>query len=124
MQTVGTVKSLGTQEDQYIYFPYTICFVDCEPSEAVRFQIEEHLARLEHFYSRITDCRVNVRIPHKRGARFFHIHIQLDVPGKRLAVSREPETKDEHTTVSAAIRDAFHKVVRQLEDFTKARAMS
>jgi ribosome-associated translation inhibitor RaiA len=122
MQTTTSDDAQLPQSTADIPFPYDISFVDSSPSDAVRFQIEEHLSRLGRFYDRITDCRVIIRIPHKHGgARFFHIHLQLDVPGKRLAVSREPEVKDEHTAVRIAIRDAFHKLTRQLEDFVKAR---
>ena len=105
-----------------IPFSYDIRFTDSEPSPAVRFQIEQHLARIARVYDRITDCRVAVMIPHKHSAtRHFHIQIQLDIPGKRLAVSRNPEASDEHVQVRRAVNDAFHKLTRQLEDFLKAR---
>ena len=105
-----------------IAFPYEISFVDCSPSAAVRFQIEEHLARLSPIYNRITDAKVTVRIPHKHSAkRFFQIHIQLDVPGRRLAVSRNPDSHKSHTTIPAVIHGAFHKLTRQLEDFLDVR---
>src|ERR1700694_6023143 len=75
-----------------IYFPYDISFPDTAPSDAIRFQIVQYLAKLGRLSNRITDCKVVVRIPHKRsGKRFFHIHAALDLPGKRIAVSREPE---------------------------------
>ena len=120
-------KKTATVQDfkDMIHFPYDISFVDCEPSDAVRFQVEEHLSRLNHFYDRITDCKIAVRIPHKHSehskARFFHVNIQLDLPGKRIAVSREPEIERPHTEVGPAIRDAFHKLTRQLEDFVQLR---
>ena len=101
-----------------IYFPYTISFKDTAASPAIRFQIEQYLGKLSQVYDRITDVRVTVQIPHKRsGIRFFHINIQLDLPGKRLAVSREPEIKEERTDIYTAISSAFHKIVRQVEDF-------
>ncbi|MBX3021404.1 MAG: ribosome-associated translation inhibitor RaiA [Bdellovibrionales bacterium] len=103
-------------------YPYDIRFADCENSPATRTYIEEYLERMAHFYDRITYGRVTVRIPHKHGGvRFFHIHVQLDVPGRRLAVSREPEANEKHTDIRLAIRDAFHKMTRQLEDFVKTR---
>lgn len=105
-----------------IPFPYDIRFVDTESSDAVKFQIEEQLARLAHHYDRITHARVLVRIPHKHGHnRFFHIHVQLDIPGRRLAVSREPEANEKHTDIRLALKDAFQKLIRQLEDYTEAR---
>lgn len=123
MPTSGPAKSPAVNHaPAEIQFPYDISFVDCEPSEAVRFQIEEYLTRLNHVYDRITDCKIAVRIAHKASKnRFFHINILLDLPGKKIAVSREPETKSEHSEPHAAIRDAFHKLTRQLEDFLDVR---
>ncbi|NJL25429.1 MAG: ribosome-associated translation inhibitor RaiA [Calothrix sp. SM1_5_4] len=104
------------------YFPYNISFVDCDSSEALRGLVEDQLTRLSHFYDRITDAKVFVRIPHKHsGARLFHIHVQLDVPGKRLVASREPAVDERHLDVRIAVRDAFQKLTRQLEDFVKSR---
>lgn len=123
MQRTNEANSaLPTGQQGVVPFPYDISFVDTESSPAIRALIEEYLARMAHFYDRITFGRVYVRIPHKHGgARFFHVHVQLDVPGKRLAVSREPEADDKHTEIRSAIRDAFHKMQRELLDFTKHR---
>lgn len=103
-------------------FPYDISFADSAPSPATRVKIEEQLMRLSRFYDRIQDCKVFVRIPHKHGGlRQFHINIQLDIPGKRIAVSRDPEVNDSHSDIKMAIKDAFDKAIRQLEDFLKLR---
>ena len=105
-----------------ISFPYDISFIDCEPSDAVRFQIELYLAKVGKLSDRITDCKVAVRIPHKHSSnRFFHIHILLDLPGKRIATSREPEIKDQHTDIQTAISSAFHKLIRQTVTFLEER---
>jgi ribosome-associated translation inhibitor RaiA len=124
MQTYSTqTQSVETSTNE-IYFPYDISFVDCEPSDAVRFQVEHQLTKLSRIHNRITDCRVIIRIPHKHrmnSSRIFHIHISLDLPGKRLAVSREPELNDERSGIQTAISASFHKLIRQLEDFVKAR---
>lgn len=103
-------------------FPYRITFVDCAPSPAVQFRIERALKKLERHHPRITAAEVAVRIPHKsRGPRFFHIHVQLDVPGQRFVVTREPESTEKRTDIRTAVRDAFHKLTRQLEDFQRTR---
>lgn len=123
MQSTNSLDtSLPNAGQGGVPFPYDIRFVDCESSPAARATIEEYLARMAHYYNRIDFGRVNVRIPHKHGGiRFYHIHVQLDVPGKRLAVSREPEANDKHTDIRLAIRDAFHKLTRELKDFVKHR---
>jgi ribosome-associated translation inhibitor RaiA len=105
-----------------VRFPYDISFIDCEPSAAVRFQIEENLSRVDHLYHRIIDCKVAVRIAHKHSKnRFFHIHVQMDIPGRRLVVSRDTESPVKNTEIHRAVRDAFHKLARQLDDVTNIR---
>ena len=74
MPTNGPVTTLTDrvqQSDAEIKFLYDISFVDCEPSDAVRTQIEEHLRKLNHLYDRITDCRVTLRIAHKQSKHKF-----------------------------------------------------
>ncbi len=121
-------QTLAGQESEVqsaIYFPYDISFADCDTSPATITKIEGYLAKLERYYDRITDCKVIVRIPHKHGGlRFFHVHIQLDVPGKRLAVSREPEATDQSTDIGHAIKVAFERITHQLVEFTHARQKS
>lgn len=123
MQTLATSTGPTIPDaDALIYFPYEISFKDMAPSDAIRFQIVQYLAKLSRMSQRITGCRVIVQLPHRRsGNRYFHIHAALDLPGKRLAVSREPEMKDEHTDIRTAISATFHKLGRQLEDYQRAR---
>ena len=118
----NTTPSERNKNADTVAFPFDISFVDCPPSEAVRFQIEEHLFKLSHLYDRITDCKVIVRIPHKHGTgRSLHINIRLDLPGKKLAVTRDRKDKESMPEVRTAVNDAFHKLTRQLEDFLHAR---
>lgn len=122
MNSTTTAGTPLESQEVVVPFPYDIQFADCDVSPATRYFIEENFARLAHFYDRITYARAIVRIPHKHGGvRLFHIHLQLDVPGRVLVVSREPEADDAHIEIHVAIRDAFAKLTRQLEDFVKAR---
>ena len=121
MNPLEPVVSADTREVS-IPFPYDIRFLDTDTSEVARGQIEDCLERLTHFCDRITFARVNVRVPHKHSVkRLYHIHVEVDMPGKRIAVSREPEVTDKHLDLHAAIRDAFHKVTRLVEGFVKER---
>jgi len=122
VKVTNPVEASSPVQAPAIRFPYDITFADSETSPATVVKIEEHLARLDRFYDRITDCKVFVRIPHKHGGvRLFHVHIQLDVPGKRLVVSRDTENDDSHLEMAVAIKDAFAKITRQLEDFVSFR---
>jgi hypothetical protein len=120
------VKEVSLSESSaavsWVPFPYDISFADCASSEATRMKIEEQMLRLARVYDRIQDVKVVVRIPHRHGSlRQFHINIQVDVPGKRIAVSRDPEVGDDHMDIGMAIRDSFTKAVRQLECFAKLK---
>ena len=99
-----------------IGFPYEIKFADSDASPATAQLIETYLARLSQRYDRIVDCNVFVRIPH-HGPKLFHVHVQLDVPGKRLATSRDAEPNDSHTSIQTAVKDSFKKIMRQLDDY-------
>ena len=104
-----------------IYFPYDITFADSDTSPATVARVETCLARLAKHYDRIVDSKVVVRIRQKKGLKLFHLHVVLDVPGKRLAVGRDHEADDSHAEIGAAIKDAFLKITRQLDDFVKIR---
>jgi ribosome-associated translation inhibitor RaiA len=122
MQTLATATGpVFSDPLSSIDFPYEISFKNMAPSNAVRYQIAQYLAKLSGLSARITDCKVVVSIPHKRGKRSFHVHAALDLPGKRIAVSREPETKEVNTDINTAISSCFHKLIRQMEDYLRMR---
>ncbi len=103
-------------------FPYTISFADCQTSDAATAQIEKHIFKIAKRFDRVIECRVIVRIPNKHHLKhFYHIHIQMDVPGRTLIVGREPEMNSDHMEINVAIRDAFDKLTRQLEGYRDAR---
>lgn len=103
-------------------FPYEVTFVDAPPSPFIQAKIDRQMAKWGRLYERIVDGRVTVHRPHRHhGLKHFHIHIQLDVPGRKIVVSRETERNPDHANIHLAMRDAFAKVTRQLESFVKLR---
>jgi ribosome-associated translation inhibitor RaiA len=85
--------------------------------------IKSWVARLEHSYDRIQRCSVHVEVPHQhqRHGNLFHVRIALTVPGREIAVSREPELDPGHEDVYIAIADAFRAARRQLQDHARIR---
>ncbi len=84
------------------------------PSPALEARIREDAAMLEHFYPRITSCRVAVDEieKHHRQGREFRVHVEVRAPGHVDVVSTLHHAED----AFVAVRDAFDSVRRQLEE--------
>lgn len=102
--------------------PLKIAFHNMEPSESVEAAIRERFEKLEKLYDRMTACRVSVEALHRqhRTGNVYEVHIDMVVPGKELAVSREPKKAQEkyaNPDVYTSLRDAFSAAERQLKAY-------
>jgi cold shock CspA family protein len=90
---------------------------------AIEARIREKAAVLEHFSDRITGCRVIVEKEHRHHHKgnLFRVRIEIDAPGKELAVTHTGPRDHAHEDVYVAIRDAFNAAVRRLEDHVRER---
>jgi len=97
--------------------PLQIAFHNLERSDAIEELIEEKVAWLEHFYDRITACRVVIEAPHRhhRQGNPHQVRIDLTVPGGEIIINRE-EKPDQGQDLYVAIRDAFDVARRRLEE--------
>ncbi|HEX3369145.1 MAG TPA: HPF/RaiA family ribosome-associated protein [Candidatus Cybelea sp.] len=93
--------------------PLQITYRGVNPSGALRRLIHKEGAKLDHFFARITSCRVLVeREPrHMREAAPFRVRIDLGVPGNELMT----DTLERDSRV--AVRDAFRRARRRLQDY-------
>jgi len=98
--------------------PLQITVRDVPHSRTLDASIREKMAKLEEFDPRITSCRVTVAESnkHHHQGRQFSVHIDLRVPGREIAVTRE-----HHEDVFVAVRDAFDAAKRQLEDVVREK---
>ncbi len=94
-----------------------ITFRGMAPSASVEDAIHRWVARLDHIYDRIHSCSVIIEQPHlrQRQGNLFHVHVTLRVPGRDIAVSREPARNPEHESVYGALADAFRAARRRLQ---------
>jgi ribosome-associated translation inhibitor RaiA/cold shock CspA family protein len=102
--------------------PLEIGFHNLTPSPAVEEEIRRHVDKLERRFGHLIGCRVSVEQLHRqhRTGNVFEVHITLSVPGRDLAVSRQPQkAKDRYANpdIHTSIRDAFDAAERQLESF-------
>ena len=103
--------------------PVQISYRDMQHSEALDQLIARELGKLEHFYSRISGARVVVEHAHRRAGAPFHARIVLNVPGEDIFVNREDaQAEAVFKDPVAAIRSAFRKAKRQLQEYVRVRA--
>jgi ribosomal subunit interface protein len=93
--------------------PLTLTFRNMPHSDAIEAKIIEKSTKLDRFFDRIMSCRVVVDESQRRHhkGKLYSVHLDITVPGKELAVSRQ-ENEDPYV----AVRDAFNAAVRLLEE--------
>jgi ribosomal subunit interface protein len=98
--------------------PLQITFRNMPHSDAIEAKINEKAAKLDRYYDRIMSCRVVVEESQRRQhqGKLFKVHLDITVPGKELALTRE-ENEDPHI----AVRDAFNTAVRRLEEHARRK---
>ena len=103
--------------------PLEIRFRQMDPSPAIEARIRQKVGALERFSDRITGCRVTVEKEHRHHhqGNLYRVRIEIDAPGKELAVTRSGPKDHAHEDVYVAIRDAFDAAVRRLEDHVRER---
>lgn len=78
----------------------------------------EHARKLDSLAPDIMACRVSIDLAHKHKhqGRQFGVRIDLTLPGHELVVNHV-----QHEDAHIALRDAFEKMKRQLEDVVRKR---
>jgi ribosome-associated translation inhibitor RaiA/cold shock CspA family protein len=102
--------------------PLEIGFHNLQSSPSVEAEIRDHVDRLEKHYGHLIGCRVTVEALHRQHqtGNVYDVHITMSVPGRDLAVSREPHKAKErfaNPDIHTSIRDAFRAAERQLEAY-------
>ena len=96
--------------------PLQITFRNIPHSDAIEANIGEKAAKLDKFCKKIMSCRVVVEETQRRQrqGKLFSVRLDITVPGKELAVTRE-----ENEDVYVAIRDVFDTACRRLEEHAR-----
>ncbi len=98
--------------------PLQITFRNMPPSEAIEAKINEKAAKLDRYFNRIMSGHVVVEETQRRHhqGKLFSVRIDITVPGRELAVTRE-ENEDPYV----AVRDAFNTAARRLEEYARQK---
>jgi ribosomal subunit interface protein len=100
-----------------------IIWQNLSASDAIEANIRKHIAKLEKFSDRLSDCRVVIEVPHRHHhqGNIYHIQIYLTVPGEELIINRQPPAQQAHQDLNLAIGDAFESAERQLKEYARQR---
>jgi ribosomal subunit interface protein len=100
-----------------------IAFHNIDATEDAQAMINDHIARLERIYDRLTTCRVRVdqRNQNQNGTIPPVVHIEISVPGsKDIVVSHEPghlQRKFQAPDLHNAIHEAFRIAEQRLSKY-------
>jgi ribosomal subunit interface protein len=91
---------------------------DVELTDSIKEAVREKAEKLDRVYDNVINCNVAIESPRRRYAKgtFYNVHIDLTIPGKEIAVKREP-----HEDLYVAIGEAFDAAHRQLQEFVEKR---
>lgn len=126
-------------EEAGVSFRPQISYRDVPPSQSLDRLIQDEAAKLARFFDGIISCRVLVERAHRRHGTGspFHVRIEVGVPGEQLVVSHTADTRPvpsaddeerarvskalehepQHKDPALAVRDAFHKAERRMQDY-------
>jgi ribosome-associated translation inhibitor RaiA len=118
--------------------PVQVTFRNLDQAVTLEELVQKEAAKLEHFYDRISSCRVVVERPQRAdSSKLYHVRIRLGLPEGELVVKHTPTLhgalQDEqvershreadvvltHKTPERAIREAFDEMRRRLQDYRR-----
>jgi cold shock CspA family protein/ribosome-associated translation inhibitor RaiA len=97
-----------------------LSFKGMQPSETIRYKVQENVDKLQARYPDITTWHVHVNGP-IGSAGLFEISVEARVPGTELAVGRKPGDRNTHSDALIALRDSFAAMERQLKKRRRQR---
>lgn len=95
----------------------TVAFRNSPTSLALESLVQKHFAALERIAPQITDCRVVLELPSRRGGASLHVRVELRVPGHEIVVQRPASPNGPPMGAEAAIRQAFRATELRLQAY-------
>lgn len=111
------------RRDDMTTAPVDITFRAMAPSPAVEAWVRAWAGRLEHSCGDIERCAVVIELPHRhrRHGKTFQVHLNVTVPDRTFAITRDPGHDHSHENVYVAVADAFRAARRTLQDYARIR---
>lgn len=106
--------------------PIQVTFRGIDSSDSLSELIERESGKLDAIFDRIVRCHVIVeKLEHLHNGAPFRVSIDLTVPGAEIAIDTERHRSAEndalHRDPALAIRDAFRRARRRLQERIRRR---
>jgi ribosome-associated translation inhibitor RaiA len=103
--------------------PVQITFKDLPVSDAIERVCLREAEKLERYRPRITGCHVVIAKPHRHHQKgnLFEVHLNVVLRGGEVVVNRMPPGHASGKKLELAIREAFDRARRQLQDDGRIR---
>jgi hypothetical protein len=101
--------------------PVTVTFHRLSQVRWIEKDIRRRGERLGRYCPRLRRCRVVIDVPHRhhlQGNR-VRLHVDLDVPGEPLAVTRDAPLAASRLELARVIRESFDVARRCLQDYSR-----
>lgn len=119
-------------------------FRNVDVSDELERLVGDEARKLERFFERMTSCRVLIERAHRhrrRGSE-FSVRIDIGVPGDELVINNAPDVHHDvkndpgdevprlskraevdaaHKDAQLAVRDAFRKATRRLQEYARRK---
>jgi cold shock CspA family protein/ribosome-associated translation inhibitor RaiA len=123
--------------------PLQVTFRNLPHSDAIEAMVREQASILDRYCNHIMGCRVMIEVPHRHLQEGMHHHVSvcLTVPGGEIVVKRQPslhsrqqdiqeegltkegDIEQSHKHLQVAVREAFDKVRRRLQDYARRQRL-
>lgn len=103
--------------------PLELSFHGIEVTPEFEVAARREARKLERYAPKIIGCRVAVGAPNRRHARgnLHEVRIQIRLRGRTIAITRFPPVRLRDESLELALRDAFDRARRQLQDKVRIR---
>lgn len=103
------------EDFEFSFYP-RIVFKDISEVRSLRRLIEKRIKQLDDEFEGIQSCNILFECPyrHRYIGNVYSFKIEIEIPGKRITVTKSPSADGGEANIFALIRDAFEQVERDL----------
>lgn len=103
-------------EDFGCSFYPRIVFKDISEVTALRRLIDKRIKQLDEEFEGIQSCSILFECPyrHRYIGNLYNFKIEIEIPGRKIVVTKSPSADGGESNIFAVIRDAFDEVERDL----------